>query len=73
MIQAPGTMKQAVWTVMLAAGLAAPAGLIAATPAGINEVARNVERAEAIEHPLNFQDIDLRVVKLKADHFEFGA
>jgi hypothetical protein len=33
---------------MLAAGLAVPMGLVAAAPVGINDLARNVERAEAI-------------------------
>jgi hypothetical protein len=41
-------MKQTVWAVMLAAGSAVSMRLMAATPAGINELARNVERAEGI-------------------------
>ena len=41
-------MKQTLWAVMLAAGLAAPMGVIAATPAEINALARNVERAEGV-------------------------
>jgi hypothetical protein len=42
------TMKQTLWAVMLAAGIAVPIRLLAATPAGINELARSVERAEGI-------------------------
>ncbi len=48
MIQATKTMKKTVWALLLAMGLAAPAGALAATPGEINGLARNVERAEAI-------------------------
>src|SRR5205085_6624906 len=41
-------MKQTLWAVTLAAGIAVPMGLPAATPPGINELARGVERAEGI-------------------------
>src|SRR3954467_10084490 len=41
-------MKQTLWAMMLAAGLAVPMGLMAATTAPINELARDVERAEGI-------------------------
>ena len=48
MIQGTIIMKQTLWAVMLASGLAASTGLMAATLAEINGLARNVERAEGI-------------------------
>jgi hypothetical protein len=49
MIQGTRTTKQILWVLMLATGLAAAAtGLLAQTPADLNGLARNVERAEGI-------------------------
>ncbi|MEP7308679.1 MAG: nuclear transport factor 2 family protein [Acidobacteriota bacterium] len=48
MIQGSKTTKQTLWAVMLATGLTASTGVMAATPADVNGLARDVERAEGI-------------------------